>query len=196
MEKTVPSHVMPMAKPSSASTEALAATPDELDFFFAGRFAPVDIEHAEPMRCADCGHITPSVDLLFTERGSVCLSCHGENEVAYVDLSPWRHAVPTLLMIVGLAFVAVTLPQVAQIVLSLGPTGAIAWAVMNLLPASFGVFLVIAAMRLLRDAWTNPLDEELPRWASALRMAMGMGALLASALCTLAFPVMALWPFV
>lgn len=180
--------------PTSLLDRNLAVTPEEIDFF-AGSMAPVDLRAAAPMACADCGERTPCTDLLFSERGRVCIDCHGEDEVAGVDLSPWRHAAPVLAMAAGLVAVAVTLPQVAQIVLKLGPTGAIAWAVMNLLPASFGVFLVIAASRLLRDALTNPLDEDVPFVDWLLRAGSSGLAVLATATCTLAFPVMALWPF-
>ncbi|MEM6925901.1 MAG: hypothetical protein AAF602_03145 [Myxococcota bacterium] len=172
----------------------LADTPEEVDFF-VGRMAPIDLEAGAPLHCADCGERTPRTDLLFSERGQVCLDCHGEDEIAGVDLTPWRHVTPILAMIAGLVFVAVSLPQVARIVLSLGPTGAIAWAVMNLLPASFGVFLVIAALRMLRDALTNPLAEEVSMVDQVLRSGTSGLAVVASVACTLAFPVMALWPF-
>ncbi len=186
------------AKPLPSSLEAtgdLASTPEERDFF-GGSMAPIDLTSAEPMACASCGHQTPRTDLLFSERGRVCLDCHGEEEVSGVDLSPWQHTIPVLAMVSGLAFVTVTLPQVALFVLSRGPTGAIAWAVMNLLPASFGVFLVISALRVFRDAVSHPLDDEEVAWVDRVLRAGSAGlAVLASVSCTLAFPIMALWPF-
>lgn len=145
--------------------------------------------------CIDCGEPTPGLDLLFSERGRVCIDCHGEAEVAHVDLSPWHHAVPTLAMIGTLTALAVGLPQIAQLVVYFGPTGALAWAVMNLLPATLGGFLTIAALRLLRDAWTNPLDEDLPFAAWVLRLSTSALAVVASAVSTVVFPIMALWPF-
>jgi len=174
---------------------SLGSTPAEREFFVRGRLAPPDFGTPAPLPCHDCGVRTPRADLLFSEHGRVCLECHGEHEVARVDLSPWRDAAPILAMIAGLVTVAVILPQVARIVLSLGPTGAIAWVVMNVLPASFGVFLVIAALRLLRDAWTNPLDEEVPFVEGLLRTGAAGLAVVASVVGTVAFPILALWPF-
>ena len=185
--------VLPVKVPEARAP--LATTPEELDFF-GGRLAPIDLDAAEPMHCADCGERTPNTDLMFSERGRVCIDCHREDEVADVNLGPWSQAWPILAMIGGLVAIAITLPQVARIVLGLGPTGAIAWMVMNLLPATMGAFLAIAALRIFRDALTNPLDEELPFWERVLRTGTGGLALLASLACTLAFPIMALWPFV
>lgn len=180
------------SSPEETPSDSLMATPEEREFFEERTLAPPP---TGPQICIVCGELTPHRDLLLDEEGGVCIDCHRENEVAHVDLSPWRHAVPVLVMVGGLVGVAVTLPQVGAHILGLGPTGAIGWALINMLPATLGVFLSVAALRLLRDAWFNPLDEDLPLLDWLLRMGSSGLATIASLACTMAFPAMALWPF-